>query len=865
MKHNPPTHIARTLAAAMGFCLAMAACTDNHELPATPPGGAETDPDTPVSLTLSLATPGSNTRADGDTDALTPAQIAARPAAGEITTETEFITDFGPTRSTRAGATQSTLDVMLPAATRTEHQRLFYKGSIANNTGANGKWQYLANPTDREATDLPQLYMKDLTANATRAALALSWNWVNERSIGDFIYAATLRTDAGQYDFGLRHATAKVSILLKDAAGNAIPKEAVAEVRVQAANLSRWEDTSDPTRAGWYYCPPTAEGNSTWEATGILPADFIPDEQSIAYVEAYDPDPNEAVMSWMTQQKNQLPVLAYASGSNNELMAYAAGWNGEDPDGSGGNTGGTATDAIPGLWNVLIPPTDFTRYGTTDDDTAGPDAGSSPAAKACIIVRLADGGTDANGNPLPGGTYRIALTDIRLTAADATTGGRLARLCSNQHLLLRLTLDRRQGLSATTAAIGSWMLDEVDLGSAGEGDLNEELMVKHATYDPDAGFTVNTADGLLLLNRLAANTLTDADRAELAKTGIADLDNFEILQTNITLAADIRLPQPTGGETSNWTPIGKDASNAYTATFDGGGHIIKNLTIVRDNLPYIGLFGYLGSGAKVQNLKLEGGGVKDENRYASYVGAFAGYADGGATIENCHNLNVKISSTSSWVGGIAGLNNDNATISHCTNAGIVSSTSGHAGGIAGSNNSATITACISTGAVSDDAYKGGIVGYNYSSSITHCFWQAGTGTASAAIGTSNGSGSMSSTSGNFFFTAIGPGSADTGDAESHNNVSWAIACGIAGAPDLGISNALTLNAAIEKLAPGCPYRFVLNTPENLTLPGLLPSADLDKETYPDDNSSEFGLQRPAADFLGRLPLRLAGPAPAETK
>jgi len=49
--------------------------------------------------------------------------------------------------------------------------------------------------------------------------------------------------------------------------------------------------------------------------------------------------------------------------------------------------------------------------------------------------------------------------------------------------------------------------------------------------------------------------------------------------------------------------IGYDAGNPFTGSFNGGGHIIDNLTI--EGKDYLGLFGCIDSNAVVSNLGVE--------------------------------------------------------------------------------------------------------------------------------------------------------------------------------------------------------------------------------------------------------------------
>ena len=74
-------------------------------------------------------------------------------------------------------------------------------------------------------------------------------------------------------------------------------------------------------------------------------------------------------------------------------------------------------------------------------------------------------------------------------------------------------------------------------------------------------------------------------------------------------------------------PIG-DATNPFTAVFDGNSHSISNLAIRRDQT-YVGLFGAIGDGAAIRNLglidNLAAGGDGD-NR----VGGLVGQQNGGS-------------------------------------------------------------------------------------------------------------------------------------------------------------------------------------------------------------------------------------------
>ncbi len=225
-------------------------------------------------------------------------------------------------------------------------------------------------------------------------------------------------------------------------------------------------------------------------------------------------------------------------------------------------------------------------------------------------------------------------------------------------------------------------------------------------------YTVYTADGLLAWNKAVQNDLT----------------------LNCTLTADITL-------TGEWTPIGTDYRNSYTGTFDGDNHTISGL-IVTGSDEYAGLFGYIGSGGTVKNVKLENVRITSDYQYA-YVGGVAGNNDG--AIENCSvSGSVSGNSTYNSVGGVVGYQLG-GSITGCSSSATVQGT-GSVGGVVGQTNSgATLTACYSTENVtlesnnSDNNYAGGVVGSNSFSTLIACYATGnvtgtGTGTGSIYVG-----------------------------------------------------------------------------------------------------------------------------------
>lgn len=88
----------------------------------------------------------------------------------------------------------------------------------------------------------------------------------------------------------------------------------------------------------------------------------------------------------------------------------------------------------------------------------------------------------------------------------------------------------------------------------------------------------------------------------------------------------------------------------YTGTFNGGGHTITGLTVTGSD-QYAGLFGRIGSGGTVKNVKLEGVKIESDNDMSS-VGGVAGDSYDG-NIENC-SVSGSVSGNNGTAGGVVG-------------------------------------------------------------------------------------------------------------------------------------------------------------------------------------------------------------------
>lgn len=255
------------------------------------------------------------------------------------------------------------------------------------------------------------------------------------------------------------------------------------------------------------------------------------------------------------------------------------------------------------------------------------------------------------------------------------------------------------------------------LGSADAANVKDGVLTIKTAVLPKAG--ENAWDG-----KTKTEPKKDANGVYLIGTA-AELAWFAATdgKTSAKLTADIDLAG------FDWTPLAK-----FYGTFDGAGHMVKNLYINSASYP-LGLFGYLKTGAKVTNLGVTGN-VTCTAKSNAQAGGIAGYVDANAAIENCYS-SVNVTSKKHG-GGIAGYTNAGSNITNCYASGNITTTSKnecYLGGICGSSysntNGATLTNCYSIGDVTGTSgaasYLGGLspdkTAAHY---VENCFYLDGT-------------------------------------------------------------------------------------------------------------------------------------------
>lgn len=114
--------------------------------------------------------------------------------------------------------------------------------------------------------------------------------------------------------------------------------------------------------------------------------------------------------------------------------------------------------------------------------------------------------------------------------------------------------------------------------------------------------------------------------------------------------------------------MGSLSPNYFKGSFDGQGHVVKNLKLTA-SCEYVGFFGYIGTGGVVKNLGIDNMNLNlSTGDNPNTVGGFASYVQG-ATITNCYLKNSIVRSAgkqaSNGIGVFAGLVRSGSTIKNC--------------------------------------------------------------------------------------------------------------------------------------------------------------------------------------------------------
>ena len=264
-------------------------------------------------------------------------------------------------------------------------------------------------------------------------------------------------------------------------------------------------------------------------------------------------------------------------------------------------------------------------------------------------------------------------------------------------------------------------------------------VVTRGSFSLGSADAANVKDGVLtvktaVLPKVGENAWDGKTKTEPKKDGngvyligtAAELAWFAATdgKSSAKLTADIELAG------YDWTPLKK-----FYGTFDGQGHVIRNLYI-NSTSNTLGLISYLQGGASVTGLGITGSVTCTNNTRIAQAGGIVGYMYDKASITQCWSA-VNVTSNK-HAGGIAGYTAGGSIITNCYASGNITTTSKnecYLGGICGSSfsntNGATLTNCYSIGDVTGTSgaasYLGGLspdkTAAHY---VDNCFYLDGT-------------------------------------------------------------------------------------------------------------------------------------------
>lgn len=264
-------------------------------------------------------------------------------------------------------------------------------------------------------------------------------------------------------------------------------------------------------------------------------------------------------------------------------------------------------------------------------------------------------------------------------------------------------------------------------------------VVTRGSFSLGSADAANVKDGVLtvktaVLPKVGENAWDGKTKTEPKKDGngvyligtAAELAWFAATdgKSSAKLTADIELAG------YDWTPLKK-----FYGTFDGQGHVIRNLYI-NSTSNTLGLISYLQGGASVTGLGITGSVTCTNNTRIAQAGGIVGYMYDKASITQCWSA-VNVTSNK-HAGGIAGYTAGGSIITNCYASGNITTTSKnecYLGGICGSGfsntNGATLTNCYSIGDVTGTSgaasYLGGLspdkTAAHY---VKNCFYLDGT-------------------------------------------------------------------------------------------------------------------------------------------
>ncbi|MFS2012201.1 MBG domain-containing protein [Azospirillum sp. CT11-132] len=414
-----------------------------------------------------------------------------------------------------------------------------------------------------------------------------------------------------------------------------------------------------------------------------------------------------------------------------------------------------------GFGTLLLDPHNLTISDAADSGMSGFSASANDSVLnvdtlksalnyANVLVTTGDGGTQAGditvATPLTGLTSTLTLSahrDMIVNAAVTGSSSGSVRLKAERDIVVN-------------AAITGGVTSDFTLLAKRDVTVNAAIggrkVVLWSGYDGSGigsvrfgtGATVTATGGLSIFYNPTAYT-APTDYSGIAGTGTAvtgymlvnTAENLQAIGTNLAgtyaLGRDIDA-QATAGWNSGagFAPLGS-AATPFTGLFDGRDHAINGLTINRTGSDDVGLFGVVGAGGAVRDVRMVGGGVLGRNRVGALVGSNAGTVTWASATGT-------VSGRGDAVGGLIGTNSGTVGQSFAT--GAVTAQGGAVGGLIGDNAGGTVNQAYASGAVTAQGDQvGGLIGRMTGGSVTQVYALGGvTGTlrVGGLIGDNNG-------------------------------------------------------------------------------------------------------------------------------
>ena len=405
-------------------------------------------------------------------------------------------------------------------------------------------------------------------------------------------------------------------------------------------------------------------------------------------------------------------------------------------------TGTADLRGTAGLGTLLLDPYNLTISDAADSGMSGFSASGddsvlnvntlkSALGWANVLVTTGDGGTQAGDITVAAPLTWNASTTLTLSAyRDIMVNAALTAQGSEGMIVLMagrdvavnaavtgenrsdVSLLAKRDVAVNAAVSGAKVVLWSDYGGIGTG-----------TVRFGAGATVTASGGASILYNPTAYT-APTDYSGIAGAGtvvtgymlVNTAENLQAIGTNLAgtyaLGRDIDADATAGwNHGAGFAPLGSVAT-PFTGLLDGRDHAVSGLTINRPGSDDVGLFGVVGTGGAVRDVRMVGGSVLGANRVGALVGSNAGAV-------NWSSATGTVTGRGGEVGGLVGSNS--GTIGQSFATGAVTAQGGAVGGLVGSS-SGTILQTYASGAVTTGGDQvGGLVGRMTAGSVTEAY------------------------------------------------------------------------------------------------------------------------------------------------